>query len=236
MTASPLAELTYVTDGPPEETTGPGGVAAVSGFNGPAVADVAFGPGDEQPVDEEVDDENVLFGISFDTPLRAQEFLAVLTRMNRDRTLRLKDAVVVTKDDQGSVRVRESIDPQPGQSALSGAMWSGLLGLIIGGPVGWIAGMGVGAGIGALSARVIDLGIPDDWVTWFKEAVLPGTATVVVLAAEVDIDGLVVEAKRFAGAELIHATLAPGALAQLARALAGPSAPPESSGPSLGRS
>ena len=206
---------------------GPEGVGATSGINGPAVADFAIDPGDDQHGDE----ENVLFGISFDVPLRAQEFLLVLARMNTDRTLRLKDAVVVTKDDDGSVRARESIDPQPGQSALSGAMWSGLLGLILGGPVGWIAGIGVGAGIGALSAKIIDLGIPDEWVDWFKGAVLPGTSTVVVLAQDVDVDALAVEAERFAGAELIHATLPAGAIRQLSLALEGSSSAPAASGP-----
>ena len=38
--------------------------------------------------------------------------------------------------------------PSGGCAALTGAMWAGLFGLILGGPVGWIAGLVVGASAG----------------------------------------------------------------------------------------
>lgn len=90
-----------------------------------------------------------------------------------------------------------------------------MLGLIIGGPVGWIAGLGVGAGVGAISAKVIDLGIPDEWVSWFKEAVQTGSATVVVLAGEIDQGALRAEVERFPGARLMHTTVEAEAFAAL---------------------
>lgn len=168
-------------------------------------------PGDEQT--------EALFGISFDDALRAQEFLIALTRMSAAHQLVLRDAVVVVKDDDGKVHVRETVDPQAGSSALSGAVWTGLLGLFLGGPVGWLAGMGLGAGAGALVAKFVDVGIPDEWVDWFKNAVQPDTATVVALAADIDLPALYREAERFSGAELVHTTLMPGASAHLAAAL-----------------
>ncbi len=165
------------------------------------------------------DQNEALFGISFDGPLRAQEFLIALTRMAKDGKLVLRDAVVVVKDDDGKVHVRETVDPQPGSTALSGAVWTGLLGLFLGGPVGWLAGIGLGAGAGALIAKVVDVGIPDEWVDWFKNAVRPDTATIVALAADIDLPALYLEAARFSGAELVHTTLVPGASARLAAAL-----------------
>ena len=167
----------------------------------------------------ETDQTEVLFGISFDHVLRAQEFLLALNRMSSTAQLVLLDAVVVVKDDDGRVHVRETVDPQPGGTALTGAMWTGLLGLFLGGPVGWLAGMGIGAGAGALVAKVVDMGIPDEWVEWFKNAVQPHTATVVALAADIDLDALYGEAARFSGARLVHTTLRPGASAHLAAAL-----------------
>ena len=113
--------------------------------------------------------------------------------------------MVVMKDDDGKTVVRETIDPQPGRSALSGGVWTGLFGLILGGPVGWAAGAAIGAGAGALTAKLVDLGISDEWVDWFREAVRPGTATVAVLASEIVEDALVAEVERFAGAELVYA-------------------------------
>lgn len=152
-------------------------------------------------------DPAVLFGLSFETVNRAQQFMLAIRGLAHDRRLHLTDAVMVVKGDNDRVRVRETIDPQPGRSALTGAMWAGLLGLIVGGPVGWIAGIGVGAGLGAILAKVIDRGVPDEWVAWFKDAVRPGTATVVVLASEVDQRALRAEVDRFPGARLVHTTL-----------------------------
>lgn len=155
------------------------------------------------------DDDTVetLVGISFSDLYRAQEFLTAATRLNANKHLVLKDAVIVVKNDTGNTVVRETTDPQPARSALSGAVWTGLLGLLLGGPVGWIAGMAVGAGAGAATAKVLDYGIPDEWVAWFRDAVSPGTATVALLVADLDRNVLVAEVERFAGAHLVYANL-----------------------------
>jgi uncharacterized membrane protein len=164
-------------------------------------------------------DDEALFGISFADVFRAEEFLMALRGMASRGDLKLNDAVVVYKSDDGSVRARETKDLQPGGTAVSGAMWTGLIGLLIGGPIGFVAGLGIGAGAGAITAKVVDIGIPDEWVDWFKQAVHPHTSTVVALASHVDLAKLYHEAQRFAGAELVHTTLRPGASADLAAAL-----------------
>ena len=120
-----------------------------------------------------------LVGISFPDIFRAQEFLTAVTRLKANGSLVLEDAVIVVKDDEGKTVVRETIDPQPGRSAMTGGMWTGLFGLL--------------------------LGISDEWVGWFREAVKPGTATVAILASEIVQDHLVAEVHRFAGAELVYA-------------------------------
>jgi uncharacterized membrane protein len=148
-----------------------------------------------------------LVGISFEDSFRAREFLTAATGLAARGDLKLRDAVMVVKDDEGKTAVQETTDLQPGRTALTGAMWAGLFGLILGGPVGWVAGIAVGAGSGALAAHVVDLGISDEWVAWFREAVKPGTVTVALLVEELDHDALVKEAARFTGAELIYANL-----------------------------
>ncbi|MFP5487587.1 MAG: DUF1269 domain-containing protein [Acidimicrobiia bacterium] len=168
---------------------------------------------------EDIETDQALLGLSFDDQFRAQEFLTAMSRLASRNALRLRDAVIVSKDANGDVKVRETIDPQPGRTAASGAIWSGLLGLIIGGPVGWIAGLGIGAGAGAITAKVVDLGVPDEWVDWFREAVRSGTTTVVILAEDLDVRALEDEVRRFAGAELVHATLPAATIDQLRTAL-----------------
>ena len=160
-----------------------------------------------------------LVGISFPDIFRAQEFLTAVTRLKANQSLVLEDAVIVVKDDDGKTVVRETIDPQPGRSAMSGGMWTGLFGLLLGGPVGWAAGAAIGAGAGALTAKIVDLGISDEWVAWFREAVKPGTATVAVLASEIIEDDLVAEVHRFAGAELVYANFDEAMMARLSGAL-----------------
>ncbi len=156
------------------------------------------------------DDESVaqtLVGVSFENSYRAQEFLTAASGLAAAGHLKLKDAVTVVKGDDGKTVVHETIDPSLGRSALSGAMWAGLFGLILGGPVGWIAGLAVGAGAGAVTAKVMDLGISDEWVSWFKVAVQPGSTTVALLVEDLDRDALVAETARFTGAELVYANL-----------------------------
>lgn len=168
-----------------------------------------------------------LVGISFPDIFRAQEFLTAATRMASRGELELKDAVTVVKDDEGKTVVHETIDPQPVQSAMSGALWAGLFGLILGGPVGWIAGIAVGAGAGAAAAKIIDLGLADEWVAWFRDVVQPGTATVALLVTEVNREALVAEAQRFTGAELVYTNLDPTTMDRIKEALGDTHATPE---------
>jgi uncharacterized membrane protein len=161
----------------------------------------------------------VIIGVSFDRQVLAQQYLLAMGGLKESGALDLQDAVLVTKRDDGSVKVLETIDPTPGRAALGGAMWTGLLGLVLGGPVGWVAGLGIGAASGVVTAKIVDLGIPDEWVAWFREAVEPGTSTVVVLAEHVHVGALAEEARRFAGAELLYTSMPDHAYDQLRDAL-----------------
>jgi uncharacterized membrane protein len=160
-----------------------------------------------------------LVGIEFPDVFRAQEFLTATTRLAANGHLTLRDAVFVAADADGKTVVRETIDPRPGRSALGGAMWAGLFGLLLGGPIGWIGGMAIGAGTGAVAAKVIDLGIPDEWVDWFKQAVGPEKVILALLVSEVDMPALVEESKRFEGADLVYANVDPATLARLEQSL-----------------
>src|SRR5215207_7716642 len=176
-----------------------------------------------QPFDRSDDDTPLtLVGVEFSDQFRAQEFLTAATRLAANGDLRLRDAVFVAAGGDGKTVVRETIDPSPGRSALGGAMWTGLFGLLLGGPIGWIGGMAIGAGTGAVTAKVIDLGIPDEWVDWFRKAVDPNRVILALLVSDVDVNVLVEEATRFAGAELVYANLDPTALARLHAALGSP--------------
>lgn len=166
-----------------------------------------------------------LVGITFGDTYRAQEFLTATGRLASQQRLKLVDAVFVTKDENGRTMVRETTDPGPGRSALSGAVWASLFGLILGGPVGWVVGGAVGAGTGAVAAKIIDHGVSDEWVAWFRESVAPGTTILALLVEGLDPAALVAELERFAGARLVYANLDPMWLDRMRAALGEPPAP-----------
>jgi uncharacterized membrane protein len=172
-----------------------------------------------------------LVGISFPDVFRAQEFLTAASGLAAHGKLQLKDAVLVVKDAEGKSVVRETIDPQPGRTALSGAVWTGLLGLLLGGPIGWAAGAAIGAGAGAVTAKVVDLGVSDEWVQWFRDEVAPGTATVILLVTHLDRDALITETTRFTGGRLLYANLDPGTIEQLKESLGDHTASPTDAHP-----
>jgi len=176
------------------------------------------------------DSPQTLVGISFGDTFRAQEFLTAAQRLAANGRMHVKDAVFVVKRADGTTMVRETIDPQPGRSAVSGAVWASLFGLLLGGPVGWLAGGAIGAAGGAAAAKLVDLGVPDEWVEWFRDEVKAGTTTLVLLVTDLDRDALVKELERFSGANLVYANLEPYWLDRMHVALGDVTAATEGSG------
>ena len=172
--------------------------------------------------------DDTLVGIEFPDVFRAQEFLTATTRLAANHDIELRDAVMVVSNAEGRVMVRETRDLQPATTAASGAIWAGLFGLILGGPVGWIAGTAVGAAGGAITAKVVDHGIPDEWVDWFRQAVRPGASIVAVLVGDARRVAVFEELKRFEGAHLVYANVPQEWQARIREALGeAPLAPPD---------
>ena len=164
-------------------------------------------------------DPETIVGISFGDVFRSQEFFTAAKRLAAHGDFKIIDAVIVLKDSEGKAHVRETTDLQPGRSAVSGALWTSLFGFFLGGPIGWAAGAAIGAGAGAVAAKVVDIGVSDEWVAWFREAVQPDTATIVLLVTKLDRDALVTEAARFTGAELVYANLDQSTIDRIKEAL-----------------
>ena len=160
-----------------------------------------------------------LAAISFDDDLRAVEFMTALTRLARDGRLALHDAVFVVKDEDAKTYVRETKDLQPSSTAIGAGLWSGLFGLLLGGPVGMLIAGGIGAGAGAITAKIVDIGVTDEFVAQLREMVQPGTTTVAVLADHLDPDALLAELQRFEGARYVSGNLSLDAIRAVRDAL-----------------
>jgi uncharacterized membrane protein len=160
-----------------------------------------------------------LVGISFDDSFRSSEFLVAAKGFAAKKGFVLKDAVIISKNSEGQSSVLETVDMQPGRSAMSLGMWGGLIGLLVGGPIGWLAGAAVGGSMGAGVAKLVDVGIRDEWVEWFKTAGLPGSTIVALLVTDLDRNAFVAEITRFPGAKLVYANLEGHTLDRIKEAL-----------------
>jgi uncharacterized membrane protein len=163
--------------------------------------------------------QDVLVAISFPDQFRATEFMTAATRLVSQGKLKAKDAVFVTKGDDGKAHVKETRDLQTGTTAASTGIWGAFIGLIFGGPIGMVVVGGIGAGAGALAAKVVDLGIPDEWVDWLKEATEPGRTVLAILVSDFDRNALVEELERFQGARLLYGNLPVDVMTRIHEAL-----------------
>src|ERR1700710_1983787 len=107
-------------------------------------------------------DNNKLLVISFDDPLKAQELLLSVVRLQKQHDLELHDAVIVRRDADGHSHVVETTDITPGRGAMSAGIWGLLLGTLFAGPLGGIIVGAATAGGGALYAKIVDHGIKDE--------------------------------------------------------------------------
>lgn len=139
-----------------------------------------------------------IIGMSFDKPSRADEVLLALVHLQQEGEITLSDAVVVAKDQNGKIHTRQTIDPTPGQGALTGSIWGMLAGMLFGGPV-FLAAAAVGAGGGALMAKLIDLGLDDKWVKEVGQWLDPGTSALLLLVAADVRPSVVKELSRYEG-------------------------------------
>ena len=151
-----------------------------------------------------MDESTTLIAIKFDEPLLAQEMLLAFARLVKRQSVDMEDAAIVTKDDDGKIRLRQTRDVMPGQGAASGG-WVGALVGIIGGPVGMLAGGALGAAAGGLFAKLRDVGIDDDQMREMGEQLGRGQAALFVLLNHYDVTAVAMEMRRFEG-ELFHST------------------------------
>src|SRR5579859_5795393 len=143
-----------------------------------------------------------LLVISFEDPLRAQEFLLAVAGLQRRDELRLHDAVLITRNEDGSSHVRETTDVTPGQAGVGAGVWGLLLGTLFGGPIGGLVVGAASAGGGALYAKLVDTGVKDETIEQLRSTVPPGRTAVALLVSHVSVADLQRELARFANAVL----------------------------------
>jgi uncharacterized membrane protein len=143
-----------------------------------------------------------LVAVAFPDRVTAENVLSTLGRLQTEHAIELEDAVIVTRDDKGKVKLHQSNKLATG-GALGGALWGGLIGLIFFVP---LFGMAIGAATGAATGALTDVGVDDKFMKELGEKLHPGGAAVIVLISRSTPDKVLPEIAQFGG-EVIQTSL-----------------------------
>ena len=136
-----------------------------------------------------------LVAVLFNDETTAFEMRAELAKMQKEYLIEMEDAVVVTKDAKGKVKLHQAMNLTLA-GASSGGFWGLLIGMVFLNP---LLGMAVGAGAGALSGKFADLGIDDKMMKELAESFTPGNSALFVLVRKATPDKVLERLKEFAG-------------------------------------
>ncbi len=133
--------------------------------------------------------------IGFDDEHQAFEMRAALAKLQKEYLIEMEDVVVVTKDDKGKVKLHQAVN-LTAAGAMGGTFWGMLIGMIFLNP---LAGAAIGAGAGALSGKLRDIGISDKFMKELGETFQPETSALFVLVRKVTPDKVLERLKGFKG-------------------------------------
>ncbi|MBX3734029.1 MAG: DUF1269 domain-containing protein [Verrucomicrobiae bacterium] len=132
---------------------------------------------------------STLIVIAYPDLHQAEEVRLKLRKLQKDYLIDLEDAVVATKDAGGKIKLHQAVN-LTAAGAASGGFWGALIGMIFLNP---LLGMAVGAGAGALSGKVSDYGINDQFMKDLAASLCPGSSALFVLVKKVTPDKVLQE-------------------------------------------
>jgi uncharacterized membrane protein/sporulation protein YlmC with PRC-barrel domain len=116
----------------------------------------------------------------YDDPDAARNALEFVQDLHRRRVLKILDAAVLVKREDGTLALDDTKDLKPRTGRVLGAITGGLIGLLAG-PVGAVVGALAGLGVGGLAAKHIDWGFSDRFLEALQAHLQPGTSALVLL-------------------------------------------------------
>ena len=133
--------------------------------------------------------------ILFDDETTAFDMRTELVKMQKEYLIEMEDAVVVTKNESGKIQLHQAVN-LTAAGAVGGGFWGTLVGMIFLNP---LLGAAVGAGAGALSGLLADIGISDKQIKEISESFKPGNSALFVLVRRATTDKVLEGLKEFAG-------------------------------------
>jgi uncharacterized membrane protein len=145
---------------------------------------------------------STLVAIAYPDQATAEEVVGTLSRLQTEHLITLEDCVVVSRNQDGKVKLHQGSKLVAGGAA-GGALWGGLIGLIFFVP---LLGMAVGAATGAAAGALTDVGVDDRFMKDLGAKLQPGGAAVIVLVHSSTPDKVLPEIANFGG-EVIQTSL-----------------------------
>jgi uncharacterized membrane protein len=142
----------------------------------------------------------------------ASEALKALKQARNEGLIKIVDAAVLRKDENGKLHIKETADMGGGKGAVIGGVLGGVVG-VLAGPIGWAA-LG-GAVIGGLAAKLKDGGFKDERLKKLGEGLGPGNSAIVAVV-ELTWVKQVEKAMADAGAQAVTEELSADIAKQLA--------------------
>ncbi len=142
--------------------------------------------------------------VGFPKVQEAEEVRRELVTIQQEHLIALEDAVVLEHGEDGHVHLRQAIN-MTAAGAMGGSFWGLLIGLVFANP---LLGLAVGAGAGAASGSLSDMGINDTFLKELAETLPEGSAALALLVREATPDRVIERLRRHAPhARLIHTNL-----------------------------
>jgi uncharacterized membrane protein len=138
---------------------------------------------------------STLVVIDYESEVKAEEVRLALLKMQKEYLIDLADAVVVVREANGKVKLRQLYN-LTAAGAVSGGFWGALIGLLFLNP---LFGMAIGAATGAVSGALRDVGIDDNFMKELGATLKRGTAALCVLIRQMTPDKVVEEIQKFGG-------------------------------------
>src|SRR5918993_1255485 len=136
-----------------------------------------------------------LVAIAYPDRETAEQVRRTLFEMQKEHIIELDDLVVVTRAEDGKVKLHQSASVG-GAGAAGGAVWGGLIGLLFLAP---LVGMAVGAAAGAVAGKVTDAGVNDDFMKQLGAHLEPGGAALIALGSSSAPEKLLERLRPFGG-------------------------------------
>lgn len=132
---------------------------------------------------------STLVVVAYPNEYQAEEVRLRLLQMQKEYLVDLEDAAIAVRKENGKIKLRQ-LYSLTGASALTGGFWGLLVGLIFLNP---LLGVAVGAGAGAVSGALTDVGVNDKFMKDLAAQLKPGGSMLFILYRSISLDKALAE-------------------------------------------